>query len=248
MGDLIRYTFNQMNNTMQIKLIHNNFFRNNSSRKVAAWLLMSVLLFHSFACNRTAQGTAIGAVAGAIVGVLIADGDDNAKGILIGATVGGIAGAIIGSYMDKHAKKLKQDLGKSAEVERVGESILVTFDSGIMFDVDSYALKASTRANLDKMAETMKQYDKTEIIVMGHTDNTGTDEYNQKLSENRAASVSRFLQQNGVISKRLTNKGFGENKPVASNNTISGRQQNRRVEIAIVASKALIESAKKGDK
>jgi outer membrane protein OmpA-like peptidoglycan-associated protein len=98
------------------------------------------------------------------------------------------------------------------------------------------------------MAETMKQYDKTEIIVMGHTDNTGTDEYNQKLSENRAASVSRFLQQNGVISKRLTNKGFGENKPVASNNTTSGRQQNRRVEIAIVASKALIESAKKGDK
>jgi outer membrane protein OmpA-like peptidoglycan-associated protein len=179
---------------------------------------------------------------------LIADGDDNAKGILIGATVGGIAGAIIGSYMDKHAKKLKQDLGKSAEVERVGESILVTFDSGIMFDVDSYALKASTRANLDKMAETMKQYDKTEIIVMGHTDNTGTDEHNQKLSENRAASVSRFLQQNGVISKRLTNKGFGENKPVASNNTTSGRQQNRRVEIAIVASKALIESAKKGDK
>jgi outer membrane protein OmpA-like peptidoglycan-associated protein len=237
-----------MNNTMQIKLIYNNFFQNTSSRKVAAWFLMSVLLFHSFACNRTAQGTAIGAVAGAIVGVLIADGDDNAKGILIGATVGGIAGAIIGSYMDKHAKKLKQDLGKSAEVERVGESILVTFDSGIMFDVDSYALKASTRANLDKMAETMKQYDKTEIIVMGHTDNTGTDEYNQKLSENRAASVSRFLQQNGVISKRLTNKGFGESKPVSSNNTTSGRQQNRRVEIAIVASKALIESAKKGDK
>ncbi|WP_353483921.1 OmpA family protein [Haliscomenobacter sp.] len=228
---------------MQIKLMFSNTFR-----KTAAFLMLFLLLLHSFSCNRTAQGTAIGAAAGAIVGVLIADGDDNAKGILIGATVGGIAGAIIGSYMDKHAKKLKQDLGKSAEVERVGESILVTFDSGIMFDVDSYALKASTRANLDKMAETMKQYDKTEIIVMGHTDNTGTDEYNQKLSENRAASVSRFLQQNGVISKRLTNKGFGENKPVSSNNTTSGRQQNRRVEIAIVASKALIESAKKGDK
>ncbi len=232
-----------MNKTMQIKLMFSNTFR-----KTAAFLMLFLLLLHSFSCNRTAQGTAIGAAAGAIVGVLIADGDDNAKGILIGATVGGIAGAIIGSYMDKHAKKLKQDLGKSAEVERVGESILVTFDSGIMFDVDSYALKASTRANLDKMAETMKQYDKTEIIVMGHTDNTGTDEYNQKLSENRAASVSRFLQQNGVISKRLTNKGFGENKPVSSNNTTSGRQQNRRVEIAIVASKALIESAKKGDK
>ena len=228
-----------MNNTMQIKLMFLT-----TLRKAGPIFLLALLLLHSFSCNRTAQGTAIGAAAGALVGVLIADGDDNAKGILIGATVGGIAGAIIGSYMDKHAKKLKQDLGKSAEVERVGESILVTFDSGIMFDVDSYALKASTKANLDKMAETMKEYDKTEIIVMGHTDATGSDEHNQKLSENRAASVSRFLQQNGITAKRVTTKGFGEQKPVASNNTTSGREQNRRVEIAIVASKALVESAK----
>ena len=228
-----------MNNTMQIKLMFLT-----TLRKAGPIFLLALLLLHSFSCNRTAQGTAIGAAAGALVGVLIADGDDNAKGILIGATVGGIAGAIIGSYMDKHAKKLKQDLGKSAEVERVGESILVTFDSGIMFDVDSYALKASTKANLDKMAETMKEYDKTEIIVMGHTDATGSDEHNQKLSENRAASVSRFLQQNGITAKRVTTKGFGEQKPVASNNTVSGREQNRRVEIAIVASKALVESAK----
>lgn len=228
-----------MNNTMQIKLTFLN-----TLRKAGPIFLLALLLLHSFSCNRTAQGTAIGAAAGALVGVLIADGDDNAKGILIGATVGGIAGAIIGSYMDKHARKLKQDLGQSADVERVGESILVTFDSGIMFDVDSYALKASTKANLDKMAETMKEYDKTEIIVMGHTDATGSDEHNQKLSENRAASVSRFLQQNGITAKRVTTKGFGEQKPVASNNTTSGREQNRRVEIAIVASKALVESAK----
>ena len=228
-----------MNNTMQIKLMFLT-----TLRKVGPIFLLALLLLHSFSCNRTAQGTAIGAAAGALVGVLIADGDDNAKGILIGATVGGIAGAIIGSYMDKHARKLKQDLGKSAEVERVGESILVTFDSGIMFDVDSYALKASTKANLDKMAETMKEYDKTEIIVMGHTDATGSDEHNQKLSENRAASVSRFLQQNGITAKRVTTKGFGEQKPVSSNNSVSGREQNRRVEIAIVASKALVESAK----
>jgi outer membrane protein OmpA-like peptidoglycan-associated protein len=228
-----------MNNTMQIKLMPFT-----PGRQIGAALLVGLLLLHSFSCNRTAQGTAIGAAAGAIVGVLIADGDDNAKGILIGATVGGIAGAIIGSYMDQHARKLKQDLGKSADVERVGESILVTFDSGIMFDVDSYALKASTRANLDKMAETMKQYDKTEIIVMGHTDATGSDDYNQKLSENRASSVSRFLQQNGITAKRLTTKGFGEQKPVASNNSASGREQNRRVEIAIIANKTLVEEAK----
>lgn len=228
-----------MNNTMQIKLMFLT-----TLRKSGPVFLLALLLLHSFSCNRTAQGTAVGAAAGALVGVLIAKGSDNAKGILIGATVGGIAGAIIGSYMDKHARKLKQDLGQSAEVERVGESILVTFDSGIMFDVDSYGLKAATRANLDKMAETMKEYDKTEIIVMGHTDATGSDEHNQKLSENRAAAVSRFLQENGITAKRVTTKGFGEQKPVASNNTASGREQNRRVEIAIVASKALVESAK----
>lgn len=228
-----------MNNTMQIKLMLSN-----TLRKSGVFFLLTLFVLHSFSCNRTAQGTAIGAAAGALVGVLIAKGSNNAKGILIGATVGGIAGAIIGSYMDQHAKKLKQDLGKSADVERVGESILVTFDSGIMFDVDSYALKASTKANLDKMAETMKEYEKTEIVVMGHTDSTGSDEHNQKLSENRAASVSRFLQQNGITATRLTTKGFGEQKPVASNDNPSGREQNRRVEIAIVASKALVDSAK----
>lgn len=224
---------------MQIKLMFSN-----TRRKSGVFFLLTLFVLHSFSCNRTAQGTAIGAAAGALVGVLIAKGSNNAKGILIGATVGGIAGAIIGSYMDQHAKKLKQDLGKSADVERVGESILVTFDSGIMFDVDSYALKASTKANLDKMAETMKEYEKTEIVVMGHTDSTGSDEHNQKLSENRAASVSRFLQQNGITATRLTTKGFGEQKPVASNDNASGREQNRRVEIAIVASKALVDSAK----
>lgn len=224
---------------MQIKLMLSN-----TLSKSGVFFLLTLFVLHSFSCNRTAQGTAIGAAAGALVGVLIAKGSNNAKGILIGATVGGIAGAIIGSYMDQHAKKLKQDLGKSADVERVGESILVTFDSGIMFDVDSYALKASTKANLDKMAETMKEYEKTEIVVMGHTDSTGSDDYNQKLSENRAASVSRFLQQNGITATRLTTKGFGEQKPVASNDNPSGREQNRRVEIAIVASKALVESAK----
>lgn len=224
---------------MQIKLMLSN-----TLRKSGVFFLLTLFVLHSFSCNRTAQGTAIGAAAGALVGVLIAKGSNNAKGILIGATVGGIAGAIIGSYMDQHAKKLKQDLGKSADVERVGESILVTFDSGIMFDVDSYALKASTKANLDKMAETMKEYEKTEIVVMGHTDSTGSDDYNQKLSENRAASVSRFLQQNGITATRLTTKGFGEQKPVASNDNPSGREQNRRVEIAIVASKALVDSAK----
>lgn len=228
-----------MNNTMQTKL---TFLT--ALRKSGVYFLLTVFTLYSLSCNRTAQGTAVGAAAGALVGVLIAKGSNNAKGILIGATVGGIAGAIIGSYMDQHAKKLKQDLGKSADVERVGESILVTFDSGLMFDVDSYGLKASTKANLDKMAETMKEYEKTEIVVMGHTDATGSDEHNQTLSENRAASVSRFLQQNGITASRLTTKGFGEQKPVASNDNASGREQNRRVEIAIVASKALVDSAK----
>lgn len=208
--------------------------------------LSLLFIFQSQSCNNTARGAAIGAAAGGLIGILIADGDDNAKGVLIGATIGGMAGSIIGSYMDKHAKQLKKDLGKDAKVERVGESILVTFDSGVLFDVDSYALKSKTRATLDDMTETIKKYDDTELVVMGHTDNTGSHDHNQNLSEDRARSVSSYLRQKGVVSSRLTNKGFGETKPVSNNTSASGRQLNRRVEIAIVASRELQDQARKG--
>jgi outer membrane protein OmpA-like peptidoglycan-associated protein len=213
--------------------------------------LMGVLclafLLQSLSCNRTAKGAAIGAAAGGLIGILIADGDDNAKGVLIGATIGGMAGSIIGSYMDKQAKKLKQDLGKDAKVERVGESILVTFDSGILFDVDSYGLKAKTRETLDNMTETINEYNETELVIMGHTDNTGSHDHNQDLSENRARSVSNYLRQKGISSNRLTTKGLGETKPVSNNTSASGRQLNRRVEIAILANRQLQDAARRGE-
>lgn len=208
-------------------------------------ILLLLVVFHSFSCNNTARGLAIGAVAGGIAGVLIADGKNNARGILIGAAIGGLAGSIIGSYMDKHAKKLREKV-KNAEVERVGESILVTFDSGLLFDVDSYKLRASTKKNLAEMAATINEYKQTDLIVMGHTDNTGTNEHNQELSEQRAMAVANFLKQKGVAAGRFTTKGFGETKPKADNNSNSGRQANRRVEIAIVANSTLQKEAAKG--
>jgi outer membrane protein OmpA-like peptidoglycan-associated protein len=214
-------------------------------QRIISIALLLLLAFHSFSCNNTARGLAIGAVAGGIAGVLIADGKNNARGILIGAAIGGLAGSIIGSYMDKHAKKLREKV-KNAEIERVGESILVTFDSGLMFDVDSYKLRANTKKNLAEMAATINEYKQTELIVMGHTDNTGTNEHNQTLSEQRAVAVANFLKQKGVSSGRFTTKGFGETKPKSDNSSNNGRQANRRVEIAIVANSTLQKEAMKG--
>lgn len=215
-------------------------------RRFTAALLLALLLLHSWACNNTARGLAIGAAAGGIIGVLIADGDDNARGILIGAAIGGLAGSIIGSYMDRHAKRLREKV-KDAKVERVGESILVTFDSGVLFDFDSDKLKPVTKKNLDGLASAINEYEYTELIIMGHTDNVGTDSYNQTLSEKRAASVASYLKGKSVAGDRLTIKGFGKTKPVADNATSSGRQLNRRVEIAIIANKELVTAARKGE-
>ena len=122
-----------------------------------------------------------------------------------------------------------------------------TDDSGILFDVDSYSLKSETRNNLTKLSETMKKYDETEISLLGHTDNTGTEKYNAALSKKRAASVNDYLVTKGVVSTRLTDTGYGELDPIATNETLEGRELNRRVEIVIVADKKLQRAAKNGD-
>lgn len=157
----------------------------------------------------------------------------------MGAAVGGVAGAAIGRYMDKQKRALEEDLGKDAEVERVGEGIRVTFGSGILFDVNKADLKAEARANLAKMAETLKEYKDTELLIEGHTDSTGSDELNQSLSERRAASVKSYLASLGVNNVRMTTKGYGESQPAATNDTEADRQQNRRVEVAIYANDQL---------
>lgn len=188
--------------------------------------------------SRTEQGAIGGAAVGAAVGGIIAD--NTAKGAILGAVIGGAAGAAIGRVMDEQAKDL-QDKLPNAKIERVGEGIQVTFDSGILFDVDSDRLRPEAQGNLRDLVESLKDYEGTDVLVVGHTDSTGSDTYNQGLSERRASSARAFLLGAGLSSDRVDATGRGELEPVASNETASGRQENRRVEIAIFASEEMQE-------
>lgn len=179
-----------------------------------------------------AAGTAGGAVAGGLIGRATGS---TARGAIIGAIVGGTAGAIIGRQMDRQAEELEEEL-PSATVERVGEGIQVTFDSGILFDFDASQLRPEARQNLRELAESLSSYDNTELLIVGHTDSVGRAEYNRGLSERRAQSAAAYLMEQGVRPSRVRTMGRGEEEPVASNETDAGRQQNRRVEIAIFAS------------
>jgi outer membrane protein OmpA-like peptidoglycan-associated protein len=216
----------------------------------ACLMLLSVLAFQvMFGCkaSNTTKGGAIGAGAGAAIGGLIGHKSDNTVvGAIIGATVGGTAGAIIGRQMDKQAEELQRDL-KGATVERVGEGILITFNSGLQFNLNSYELQAATKTNLDDLAKTLKKYDDTNILIEGHTDSSGEDAYNLKLSDNRATAVEDYLNTKGIKSSRITTEGYGESQPLDSNDTEAGRQKNRRVEVAIYANKKMKKLAEKGE-
>jgi outer membrane protein OmpA-like peptidoglycan-associated protein len=209
--------------------------------------LCIALVFSGCKASRTLKGGAIGSGAGAAIGGIIGSRSDNtAKGAIIGAAVGGTAGAVIGKYMDKQAAELEKEL-ENAKVERVGEGIQITMESGILFEVDSHALKPVAQDELKSMANVLKNYPDTKIKVDGHTDSTGSEKYNQTLSERRAQSVSNYLRSLGVTADRITEMGFGESIPVADNSTADGRRLNRRVEIGIMADENLKEAAEKGD-
>ncbi|MDD4227366.1 MAG: OmpA family protein [Mariniphaga sp.] len=206
-----------------------------------------VMLFPACNATRTLKGGAIGSGAGAVLGGVIGSRSDNtATGAIIGAAVGGTAGALIGKYMDKQAEELEKEL-ENAKVERVGEGIQVTMESGILFGFDSSDLMATAKEELVSMANVLNNYPDTKIQVDGHTDSAGSDSYNQKLSERRAKSVADYLLSLGVTNDRITEKGFGETMPVADNNTDEGRALNRRVEIGIIADENLKEAAEKGE-
>ena len=197
--------------------------------------------------SNTTKGGAIGAgVGGAIGGVIGHQSDNTVIGAIIGAAVGGTAGALIGRHMDKQAEELKKDL-EGATVERVGEGILITFDSGLLFNLDSYQLQQVTRSNLEQLAKTLNKYEDTDILIEGHTDSSGEDDYNQSLSEKRAKEVEDFLVQQQVKDSRITTKGYGETQPLQSNDTQAGRSSNRRVEVAIFANDEMKKLAKKGE-
>ncbi|HSJ29986.1 MAG TPA: OmpA family protein [Longimicrobiales bacterium] len=186
--------------------------------------------------NQTQRGAVIGAGAGGAVGAAVgAATGSTARGAIIGAAVGGVAGAVIGSQMDKQREELAEDL-EGARVERYGEGVLVTFDSGLLFDFDSSVVKGAARSNLTDLANSLREYPDTEVLIVGHTDAQGSDSYNQGLSERRAAAAKNFLVTQGVPANRIRTEGLGESEPVASNDTDAGRAQNRRVEVAIFAS------------
>lgn len=212
---------------------------------VLAILLAAVFLL---SCNasKTTKGGAIGAGTGAVIGGIIGNKTGStAGGAIIGAAVGGAAGAVIGRYMDKQAKEIEENVD-GAVVERVGEGIRVKFDSGILFGFDQDHLNAESEANLAKMAEVLKKYEDTEILIEGHTDNKGDASYNHKLSVRRAKEVEKRLKEIGVQNNRLTTKGYGFDQPISSNDTETGRQENRRVEVIIVANDELKEKAQQG--
>lgn len=200
--------------------------------------------------TRKEKGAIIGGTVGGVAGAVIGKQAGNtAAGAIMGAVVGGVAGAVIGDYMDKQAAELERDL-EGARVERIGEGIKITFASGILFDVAKFDLRPDAQANITKLASVLNKYPDTDILIEGHTDADGTDEYNQTLSERRSKSVAAYLFQHNVGSSRITTIGYGESQPVASNETADGKQANRRVEVAIMANeklkKAAEEQAKQG--
>ena len=191
---------------------------------------------NDFATNpdkqKTRQGVGIGAAGGAVAGLIIGGGW---KGALIGAGVGAIAGGAVGNYMDKQEAKLRQQMaGTGVEVVRWGDNITLDMPGGVTFDFDSATLKPQFHAVLDKVSATLAEYNQTVVQVAGHTDSTGSRDYNMKLSQRRADSVKSYLITRGVPAQRLQTIGVGPDRPVADNGTEEGRAQNRRVEITIV--------------
>ena len=186
----------------------------------------------------TAGGAAVGAGVGAIAG-------NTAIGAIIGAAVGGVAGGLIGKKMDKQAKELENIQG--AEVERVGEGIKVTFESGLLFATNKSDLNTTSRNSLTQFAQSLKSNPDTEVLIEGHTDNTGTDAINNPLSERRAQSVADFLATQGVSRSRMITRGYGSTQPIADNSSVDGRSKNRRVEVAIYANQSMIDAAHSGN-
>lgn len=214
-------------------------------------LVIATVLSGCKSWSKTAKGGAIGAGSGAVAGGAIGaaaggSAKSTAIGAIIGAAVGGATGAVIGRYMDKQAAEIQRDV-KGATVERVGEGIRITFDSGILFDVGSYQLKEDAKNNIRELSKVLQKYSDTNILIEGHTDNTGGDDMNMKLSENRANSVGNFSKSLGILGSRMAIQGYGESQPIQDNASEAGRKQNRRVEIAIMANDKLKKAAKRGD-
>lgn len=195
--------------------------------------------------NKTQKGAAVGVAAGGAMGAVIGKATGNtALGAIIGATVGGATGAVIGNKMDKQAKEIEQTV-PDAKVERVGEGIVVEFSSAVLFGFDKSNLSAEAKTNLDKLVKVLNTYPDTDIQVQGHTDNSGSESYNKKLSVRRASAVSDYLRTNGIATNRVSIIGYGETVPKYDNATADGQTKNRRVEFLISANEKMKAEAEK---
>jgi len=190
-------------------------------------------------------GAAGGAVLGAIIGNNVGKGGNGELGAVIGGVVGGTAGVLIGNKMDKQAQKIEEEI-PGATVERVDDGIVVTFDenSGVYFDTAKYNINDKSQTTLNKLAGVFKEYPDTNILVVGHTDNVGSDDNNMTLSKNRAYAVTDYLKSQGLSAGRFTTNWFGESQPKYDNSTVDGRAKNRRVNVAIIPNEDMIEAAK----
>ncbi|MBC7935967.1 MAG: OmpA family protein [Rhizobacter sp.] len=212
-------------------------------------------------CDATRQmskkdkGVAVGAAGGAVIGGIIGNNvgkkGNTALGALLGAVVGGLAGGIIGNKMDKQAEKIKSEI-PGAKVERVGEGIRVTFDeanpdgskAGVYFATNKYDITANSKLALDKMIKIFNEYPDTDLLVEGHTDDVGKDDYNLGLSQRRAEAVANYLRNTGIASERLITKWYGEAQPVTDNTSADSKALNRRVEFVITANAKMKQEAK----
>ncbi|APX99074.1 OmpA family protein [Lacinutrix venerupis] len=219
-----------------------------------AFALMLALSFTNCTATKNANnkqkggviGAAGGAVLGAIIGNNVGKGGNGELGAVIGGVIGGGAGVLIGNKMDKQAQKIEEEI-PGAVVERVDDGIVVTFDenSGVYFDTAKYNVNAASQATLDKLVNVLREYQDTNILVVGHTDSVGSEENNMTLSKNRAYAVTNYITGQGISNGRLTTNWFGEAQPTNDNSTAEGRAKNRRVNIAILPNEKMKNDAKK---
>lgn len=205
--------------------------------------------------NNTQKGAAIGTASGAVIGGIIGNNVGNKKntvlGAVIGGVIGGVAGGIIGNKMDRQAEKIKNEI-PGAEVQRVGEGIVVTFNDknpdgskmGVYFDFDRSDITSNSKIALTKLVSIFKEYPETNLLIEGHTDDKGTDSYNMALSEKRAEAVGNYLRGAGIDPSRMTIRWYGESQPKVDNSSDANRAENRRVEFGITANEKMKSEAK----
>ena len=210
-------------------------------------LIVSLAAVTVFGCGkpltRTQKGAAIGTAGGAAAGAIVGKVAGNAAlGAIIGAAVGGASGAVIGHKMDKQAKEIERQV-PNADVQRTGEGIVVTFNSSVLFGFDRSDLTAQAKTTIDDLYSVLQKYPGENVLIIGHTDDVGSDSYNQDLSVRRASSTANYLVSKGIGAGRVSTKGMGETDPKVANDSEAHRAENRRVEFVLTANEEMKQAA-----